>query len=798
MKILLLPLFLVPFLVLGQGSFAVRGRILSLSGLPLGAVRVTLPTVGKAVDTDGAGLFEIKDVSAGTYAMNLQAAGYRSMQSTIVVDRDLELSLTLQDTSKAIKEVIVTGKGKAVQLSELPMNIQSLDVQKVADLALGVEEVLRTSTGVVVRQSGGLGSELSINLNGLTGEAVRIYYDGIPMQVYGNAMQVNNIPVDALQRIDVYKGVMPVDVGTDALGGGINLVPLEPTKSQLRASYSIGSFNTHRLTVNGNKNWNDKTSLSVSSFYNYSDNDYTMRNIPNSVEIFDEQGEFLGLRRERINAKRFHSQHQSSFIEAALNLKNRSWTDKFVFSLSHSYRFNEIQHGRFIDGTAVGEATTNVSGFTQRIDYRKKFMDGKFDVRYFGILSNAFSKVNDSTKFAYNWTGERLRTTNVGGAEIFSYPTARDAHDVGTSHRFIANLHLTRTTTAKISDFYSYTRIKGEDPYGIRPPIAGVPTDPNTIPSKVRRNIFGAELEQRLLAERMTLIGFYKRYNFAGEAIDLLAQTATTLPLRNISDAQNGYGVAMKYDILRSLFVRASYERAVRIPTEAEIFGDFLVILPNYNLKPETSNNINFGISYSDKLSEEVHLSLKVDGFLRDQKNLIRLQQVGLENARNVNQAAVDGKGIEFSSRLTLFGNLDFAANLTYQSNKIAQVGDDYSDASIGRQIPNIPNLFYNVGLEYTLKNIFRSPNNLHVYWTYFFTDRFSINEVASLNTASPEYIIPVQNLHNAGVTYAIPDRGLSLSFNVQNALNAEIFDNFRVPRPGFNAAFKINYTLFK
>ena len=105
------------------------------------------------------------------------------------------------------------------------------------------------------------------------------------LEIFGGGIQINNIPVDALQRIDVYKGVMPVDVGTDALGGGINLVPNESFKENLRASYSVGSFNTHRVTLNASKEVTPKLSATFFSYANYSDNDFLMKNVRNLSEV---------------------------------------------------------------------------------------------------------------------------------------------------------------------------------------------------------------------------------------------------------------------------------------------------------------------------------------------------------------------------------------------------------------------------------------------------------------------------------------------------------------------------------
>jgi len=185
-----------------------------------------------------------------------------------------------------------------------------------------------------------------------------------------------------------------------------------------------------------------------------------------------------------------------------------------------------------------------------------------------------------------------------------------------------------------------------------------------------------------------------------------------------------------------------------------------------------------------------------VDGFVRNQENLIRLDQVGPENAIFINEALVDGMGVEISSRIDPITNLTLTGNFTYQSNEIASNGDSASGGSIGAQVPNIPQLFYNVGFNYTFDNLFKSQNDLQFFWTYLFTDRFSINEVADLDNANPDFVIPEQNVHNTGITYNMKQKGLVLSFNLQNVFDAEIFDNFRIPRPGINYAFKINYSL--
>jgi hypothetical protein len=130
---------------------------------------------------------------------------------------------------------------------------------------------------------------------------------------------------------------------------------------------------------------------------------------------------------------------------------------------------------------------------------------------------------------------------------------------------------------------------------------------------------------------------------------------------------------------------------------------------------------------------------------------------------------------------------LSLSGNFTYQSNIIEETGN---------QVPNIPRLFLNVGARYAFQDAFAKGNTLELFWNYFFTDRFSINEVNDINTANPTFIIPSQNVHNTGAVYRLSDEKWSFSFNLQNVFNAEVFDNFRVPRPGINYNFKVSFSL--
>ncbi|MEM9983318.1 MAG: hypothetical protein AAF734_12540, partial [Bacteroidota bacterium] len=61
----------------------------------------------------------------------------------------------------------------------------------------------------------------------------------------------------------------------------------------------------------------------------------------------------------------------------------------------------------------------------------------------------------------------------------------------------------------------------------------------------MRRNIVGAELSADFFEEKLTTVVFFKNYDYNAESIDFLQTTATILPVREIQENNNGYGLAL-------------------------------------------------------------------------------------------------------------------------------------------------------------------------------------------------------------------------------------------------------------
>ncbi|MEM6962796.1 MAG: TonB-dependent receptor plug domain-containing protein [Myxococcota bacterium] len=143
------------------------------------------------------------------------------------------------------------------------------DRKKTADLG----EILARTKGVVVRRSGGLGSVSQLSLNGLIDDQIRVFLDGVPLEFAGYTQGFANIPVNLVESIEVYRGVVPIEFGADALGGALNFVTPRIDGNHAAASYQTGSFNTHRATIDGQliddaSGWFAR----LSGYYDHTDN----------------------------------------------------------------------------------------------------------------------------------------------------------------------------------------------------------------------------------------------------------------------------------------------------------------------------------------------------------------------------------------------------------------------------------------------------------------------------------------------------------------------------------------------
>ena len=102
--------------------------------------------------------------------------------------------------SVMLDNVTVTGKSKTQKLREGALAVNAIDVRSMASSIHSISELVDRTAGVKIREEGGMGSDFDLSINGMTGNSVRYFLDGVPLDTKGSGVTLANIPVSRSPR----------------------------------------------------------------------------------------------------------------------------------------------------------------------------------------------------------------------------------------------------------------------------------------------------------------------------------------------------------------------------------------------------------------------------------------------------------------------------------------------------------------------------------------------------------------------------------------------------------------------
>jgi iron complex outermembrane receptor protein len=139
----------------------------------------------------------------------------------------------------SLGEIVVKGEGSAVRNTAITTEVTPEDFE--ATNAFSVPEALTYTPGVVV--STGMKNQPDISVHGFNQERILMLIDGVPYyETYFGKLDLNQISLDSVARIDVVKGTASALYGANALGGVINIITKKPTeKPSFSANVEYGA-----------------------------------------------------------------------------------------------------------------------------------------------------------------------------------------------------------------------------------------------------------------------------------------------------------------------------------------------------------------------------------------------------------------------------------------------------------------------------------------------------------------------------------------------------------------------------
>ncbi|MCX6583796.1 MAG: TonB-dependent receptor [Candidatus Aminicenantes bacterium] len=456
----------------------------------------------------------------------------------------------------------------------------------------------------------------------------------------GNWLQHINLPVEAIDRIEVVRGPMSVIYGTGAFFGVINIKTnvVESYKPLTLVSASVGSENTHKLfTRLSGKERGFKYSLNASYFhtdgldvpytdigdadtlagFNVPDGGRTNGQLQNSEKYFNFSGQFDGF------------SFDSSFTEA----------DKKIIVGLPSIDDGTTQHTRVVR-IAFG--------------YQKEFSNKvKIDARFGYFVNRA---VYDYKFLFPNFLGIQNDESRAYNAEVnlFLSPSSKLEITSGLNYRKILEIKNEVTAPAIGATLWAVSLAKGESVV-----TQSLFTQWNYSLSQRLRIVAGLRLEQIPAYTMQLKKGHIETSDYSVVYTDYSYTRAEFIPR-----------LALIYNFDGRNVLKLLYGKAINQPSFFQMAED-VYFPPDPRPNPEPENIRTLELNYVGQYSPEWSVSASVFRNMLD-RLIYRTQYVSDDILKSyyANVGKMDTTGVELTLQARPMEQFSFEFSATYQDTK--------------------------------------------------------------------------------------------------------------------------------
>ena len=542
-------------------------------------------------------------------------------------------------------EVVVgrdTGDGLAAQRALSARHVgfvTAIDLEAEPDRppADDLARVISRAPGVTVRSLGGLGQFGAVSIRGSTSQQVPIFLDGAPLAGSDSGLvDLSTQPLDALARIEIHRGYVPIRYGAAAVGGAIDLVgAVHRGPARLALVGGFGSFLAREARASYAQALGRRLSIAARVGYAGSRGDFPYFDDGNTPQITSDDGV---LRRVNNGYERGFAQLRLDGRFAGLRLAHQdlAW-----------FKLQGIPGTAAAPSADASQRTLAVRSITR---LRRELSLPASHVEWIGSASvedRVFRDLGGEVGLA----ADDERALSLDG---WLSPRVRVPLWTGAWVELVAEL---RGEWIDVDERYG----DAEDPA----PDPGALASGDATRSRISAAA-GVELEQWLFARRWSIA--------AGVRVDLAANEfavpAGQGEVDDIGRDELTVGVTprvgTKVRVADGLDLRASAGRYLRFPTLAELFGDRGYVVGNEGLRPESGTKLDGGIVFERERigGRELTVFAELAGFATWSEDLIQWIRSG-PVVRPLNVAGARVRGLEAGFSLRAFGR-DLALDGAY------------------------------------------------------------------------------------------------------------------------------------
>jgi outer membrane receptor protein involved in Fe transport len=212
-------------------------------------------------------------------------------------------------------------------------------------------EFLETIPGLHINRRGGDGQYSTLSIRGSTAAQVNIYIDGVLQNFSGDAVvDLSLIPVHNVDRIEVYRGYVPVRFSGAPIGGVVNIVTKKPEGLSGKASVGVRDLGGREGDVTLSAPIFGGTILSGVHYEEFEGN-FKYDYVPDPFDVNSDTLDFYTGRRIPAARRRQSNGHDST--DALLKWQNENFFVKLAWKKSNRYYPNATNgnHSDFVYST---------------------------------------------------------------------------------------------------------------------------------------------------------------------------------------------------------------------------------------------------------------------------------------------------------------------------------------------------------------------------------------------------------------------------------------------------------------
>lgn len=735
---------------------------------PLIGADVYIKELNKGVSTDARGQYRLAHLPEGNYTVWFSFLGYQTFGKKISVKGQMRSDVSLKEQAEEISGVTVSGKSIAHQKKEQSMPVTVIDMSNLRGTVSSVQDILLKTVGITLRSSGGVGSSSRISVRGLEGKRIGFFIDELPLGEQTDYIDINDIPIDMIDRIEIYKGVVPARFGGSSLGGAINIVIREYPDKYADLSYGYESYNTHKAQGVFKRNLKQRGLVfGIGGGYTSSDNNYT----------FDSPFQ------EGLRITRNHDKYRKLIIGGSFKAK-KWWFDEVELEPVFVKTYKEIQGIEYDIREAHSQSL--MTGLSNKLEKDNFLTEGLNLDMFNGLVLTKMNFIDKATR-RYEWDGSSYPTpSRYGGEAGYNYPSDSDDKKLTFINKTNLEYILTERHSLNINSVFSMANGTPKDDLKTLSLGKQVNFD-----SQMRSWISGLTYDFRTLNDVFlnSLTVRHYMYTMHTQMAPLFVPGKYDV---DVSKSDFGVNNAMRYRFLPSLMGKLSAGYEVRIPSETELLGDGIAVIPSPDLLPERNLSANLGLLFDLTGKHPTNAQIEMNFFYMYLQDMIRYT-AGLIGAQYQNFGEMRTLGVEFEAKADVLPSLYLYGNTTYQDLRDTRAYEPEStvpNPTKNKRMPNIPYLMANAGLEFHRENLFGGTGqNTRLFADVAFVEEYYYDfEMTQLQKRR----IPRSTTIDIGFEHSFLNNKIFLSGKVRNLTNEKTLSEFNRPLMGINGGVKL------